>query len=254
MNDVSIIPGCEPMSHVGDRPVGALVLHGFTGNPSSMRPQAEALAAAGYHVELPRLPGHGTSLEDMLPTRWSDWSSEVEAAYQRLAARVDSIVVAGLSMGGTLTLWTGLVHPEVRGLVCVNPATKPQEDEVVAMLREMVADGTALMPAIGSDIADPDVEEIAYDGTPVAALLSLVTDGLAPIVDRYGELKMPILLFTAHQDHVVPPDNSEHLAATAGGPVEHVWLDDSYHVATLDFDGDRITAGIIDFVERVAVD
>ena len=48
------------------------MLHGFTGNPQSMRPLAEALAAAGYTVDLPLLPGHGTAIEDMIPTRWAD--------------------------------------------------------------------------------------------------------------------------------------------------------------------------------------
>ena len=88
----------------------------------------------GVHVELPRLPGHGTAVEDMVPTRWADWSAEVEAAYQRLAERAERIVVGGLSMGGSLTLWTGLQHPEVAGLVCVNPATTPQAPEVMEML------------------------------------------------------------------------------------------------------------------------
>ena len=98
--------------------------------------------AAGFHVELPRLPGHGTTIDDMIPTRWDDWTAEVESAYQRLAARTDSIVVAGLSMGGSLTLWTGLEHPEVAGLVCVNPATVPPPPEIAEMLAEMLADGT----------------------------------------------------------------------------------------------------------------
>ena len=44
----------------GGRRVGVLVQHGFTGNPVSMRPWAEDLAARGYAVEMPLLPGHGT--------------------------------------------------------------------------------------------------------------------------------------------------------------------------------------------------
>src|SRR5436190_3273338 len=120
-----ILPGAEPWSVDGGL-AGALCLHGFTGNPTSMRGVAEAFAAAGFSVELPRLPGHGTSVEDMKPTRWADWSGEAEAAYQRLAARTERVVVAGLSMGGSLTLWTALQHPEVAGIVCINPATLPQ--------------------------------------------------------------------------------------------------------------------------------
>jgi carboxylesterase len=251
MTDVEILSGCEPMSHHGTRDAGVLVLHGFTGNPTSMRGQADAFAELGYHVELPRLPGHGTTVEDMLTTDWSDWSGEVEAAYQRLVSRTDKIVVMGLSMGGTLTLWTGLNHPEVLGLVAVNPATMPQADDVLAMLQEMIDDGNETMPGIGSDIADPDAVEIAYDGTPLRQLLSLVNDGLRPIAERYGELKMPILLYTSRNDHVVPPESSEHLAATAGGDVDHIWLDRSFHVATQDYDAADITSGAAAFIKRV---
>lgn len=249
-----VIAGAEPISNRGEGSVGVLVLHGFTGNPSSLRAQSEVLIGAGYHVESPRLPGHGTTVEEMLQTDWSDWTAEVAAAYDRLAARAERIVVIGLSMGGTLTLWTALQHSDVRGIVCINPATMPQPGEVTDMLREMVAGGDELMPGIGSDIADPDVTELAYDGTPLRPLLSLVDEGLAPLSERYGELMMPLLLFTSRQDHVVEPANSEHLAATYGGDVDHVWLDRSYHVATQDYDRDLINAGLLEFVARVTVD
>ncbi len=250
-----ILAGAEPWSHTAssadDSTVGFLALHGFTGNPSSMRALAESVAAAGFHVELPRLPGHGTSVEDMLPTRWTDWSAEVEATYQRLAERAERIVVGGLSMGGSLTLWAGLQHPEVAGLVCVNPATTPQTPEVVEVLQAALAEGTELMPGIGSDIADPDAVEIAYESTPLRALMSLLDDGLAPMADRYGQLKMPLLLYTSHQDHVVEPSQSVYLAERYGGEVDHRWLDRSYHVATQDYDREAIFAGTVDFIRRV---
>ncbi len=250
-----ILAGAEPWSYTAPSAdgstVGFLALHGFTGNPSSMRGVAEQVAGAGYHVELPRLPGHGTAVEDMVPTRWTDWTGEVEAAYQRLSGRAERVVVGGLSMGGSLTLWTGLQHPEVAGLVCVNPATTPQTPEVKEMLNAALAEGTELMPGIGSDIADPDAVEIAYAETPLRALLSLLEDGLAPMADRYGELKMPLLLYTSRQDHVVEPSQSEHLAGNYGGQVDHRWLDRSYHVATQDFDRDTIFAGTVEFIRRV---
>jgi carboxylesterase len=254
MTEVQIIPGCEPFSHVGTTSTGVLVLHGFTGNPSSMTHQARAFAAAGHHVEQPRLPGHGTTLADMQATDWSDWSGEAAAAYDRLAERADRIVVIGLSMGGTLTLWTGLRRLDddrLKGLICVNAATMPQPPEVVEMLADMIADGTEVTPAIGNDIADPDETEIGYDGTPLRQLLSLNSDGLAPITDRYGELRVPILVFSSSDDHVVPPENSAHLRDTAGDDVEFVTLERSFHVATQDYDRDLINERSLAFIERV---
>src|SRR3954464_14582979 len=121
MSEVPVLPGAEPFTADGG-PHGVLVLHGFTGNPQSMRGLAEAFAAAGYAVELPRLPGHGTSVDDMATTTFADWSAAVERAYDDLAGRCERVVVAGLSMGGTLAAWLAARHPEIAGLVVINGA------------------------------------------------------------------------------------------------------------------------------------
>jgi carboxylesterase len=246
-----IIDGADPWSHAGEHQDGALVLHGFTGNPGSMRGLAEALADAGFHVEMPLLPGHGTSVDDMLPTRWADWAGEAEAAYQRLRSRVGDIVVCGLSMGGALALRVGVDHPDVAGLVCINPVTQPQVPEVIAMLRGMVDGGTPVLPGIGSDIADPDVKESAYEGTPIEALLSLLVDGIEPLSHEYAGMRVPLLLMSSPQDHVVEPAQGDYLVERYGGPLERITLERSYHVATQDYDKDLIFESTIKFASRV---
>jgi carboxylesterase len=251
MSTPAVLPEAEPLSHEGSTSTGVLLLHGFTGNPSSMRGIAEAMVALGHHVEMPRLPGHGTTVEEMVTTGWADWTGEVRAAHARLNERAEDIVVAGLSMGGSLTLWSGFELANVVGLVCINPATTPQAPAVLGMLQEMIDDGTEIAPAIGGDIADPDVQESSYDGAPLRPLLSFMREGLMPMTDRYGELTVPLLLITSRQDHVVEPANSEHLAESYGGDVEHVWLERSYHVATQDYDRADIERMTGEFVARV---
>lgn len=243
-----LIPGADAYSADGG-PHGALVLHGFTGNPGSMRGLAEALAGAGFAVELPRLPGHGTTVEDMLGTDWDDWTGEVEAAYQRLTARADSVVVAGLSMGGSLTAWMATRHPEIAGLVFINAAVEPSPD-MRASVQAMIDAGETTMDGIGSDIADPDVEETAYAATPLAPLVSML-DGVAAFQDDLARITTPALILNSPEDHVVPPSNSDHLAATLAGPVERVTLERSFHVATLDHDRDLINEAVVDFAQRV---
>jgi carboxylesterase len=252
MTNAPFLPGAEPLSHVGTTDVGVLVIHGFTGNPISMRGIADTMVAAGHHVEMPLLPGHGTVIDEMLDTTWADWTAEVAAAHARLVERADSVVVVGLSMGGALALWAGLHLDPVTGLVCINAATVPLPADAREMIAEMVADGTEVAPAISGDIADPEGSENGYDGTPLRPMLSFMDDGLAPMTDRFGELTMPLLVITSRQDHVVEPANSEHLVATHGAEVEHVWLERSYHVATVDFDADDINRRTADFVARVA--
>lgn len=246
-----VMEGAEPWSAIGSRDAGALVIHGFTGNPSSMRGLAEAFAAAGFHVELPRLSGHGTSVSDMVPTRWSHWTADVDSAYATLASRCSRVVVAGLSMGGALTLWLGGRRPEVAGLVCINPATMPLPDEMMAGIEGLIAADTETIPAIGSDIADPEVKEIAYDATPLAPLRSMFVDGVGPLSTTYPSMRAPLLLFSSINDHVVDPAHGDHLAATYGGPLERVMLERSFHVATQDYDRERIEADSVAFAARI---
>jgi carboxylesterase len=242
-------PGAEPFSADGG-PDGVLVLHGFTGNPHSLRGLAEAFAAAGHAVELPLLPGHGTAVEDMLPTRWTDWSATAEEAYARLARRSRRVAVAGLSMGGSLATWLAVRHPEIVGLVVVNPMIDPPAPAFLEMLASVVASGTPVMPGIGSDIALPDTSEGAYLGTPIEPALSFF-EGLGELAPRLGEIKCPVLIFTSRQDHVVPPISSDVLADAVAGPVERVILERSYHVATLDYDRAEIEATAVGWVAKV---
>lgn len=244
--------GCEAWSHVAGSSVGVLVVHGFTGTPASVRGVAEAIAAAGYDVEVPRLPGHGTTVADMLTTDWEDWTGEVSRALDRLGARAPQVVAIGQSMGGTLVLRAALDRPEIGALVCINPLTRARDSETMGMLDDLLEDDILVAPGDGSDIADPDSSDIAYAGTPIAPLKSLLVEGVAPIADRYGEITAPLRLFTSRNDHVVDPADSEHLARTYGGPVDHTWLERSYHVATRDFDLDLIVAESLAFLAKVS--
>ncbi len=244
-----LLPGAEPWSADGG-PTGVLVLHGFTGTPQSMRPLAEAFASAGCTVSLPLLPGHGTRVEDMLPTRWDDWSAAAERAYDDLAARCEVVFVAGLSMGGTLALWLASRRPQVRGVVLVNPLADGQAPAITATVEQLRALGEPLVPGIGSDIALEGSVELAYPSTPVEPLLSLHA-ALADLRPALRRIACPVLLLTSVTDHVVEPVSSDLVAASVAGPVERVTLERSFHVATLDHDADLIQARAVDFVRRV---
>ncbi len=244
-----LLPGAEPWSHAGTG-AGVLLLHGFTGNPNSMRRLGTAVAAAGFSVEVPRLPGHGTTLDDMQTTGWDDWLTEAEAAYQRLAGRGDPVVAGGQSMGASLALALAVRHPEVAGLVCVNPLTQPQPDDILDMVRGMVDEGHRSLPGIGSDIADADAVESAYEGMPLVPLLSMMS-AVRVLQDDLARIACPLLLLTSPQDHVVEPAQSDFLAGAVAGPVERVSLERSFHVATLDFDKEIVAEQTVEFVRKV---
>jgi carboxylesterase len=244
-----LLDGAEPFS-ASNGPDGVLVIHGFTGSPRSMRPLAEAFADAGYSVELPLLPGHGTCVEDMLPTRFEDWAGAADTAYQSLAARCNRVTVAGLSMGGTLALWLAEHHVEIAGLVLVNPLVEPPAESFLEMLQASLDQGLDRIPAIGEDIAKPGVSEGSYDATPIAALVSLM-NAAGDVAARLGEVVCPVLLLSSRQDHVVPPSQGDLVVDRVAGPVERVFLDRSYHVATLDFDQIEIEQRAVAFASKI---
>lgn len=244
----AILPGCEPFEAVGG-PVGVLVLHGFTGNPTSLRPLAESLAADGFTVSLPRLPGHGTSVEDMMTTTWADWSGAALTAYDELAQRTTRRAVVGLSMGGGLSAYVAQRRADVAACVFINPLVKPPAPELLEGLAQLLDAGVGTIDAIGSDVKRAGVAELAYAATPLTCAKSLF-DGVAELYQSLGLITAPSLLLSSREDHVVTSDNGDDLMARVSGPIERVWLDDSYHVATIDNDRALVESLTRDFIHR----
>ena len=216
-----------------------------------MRPLAEVLADAGIAVELPRLPGHGTDTEDMVETGWDDWLTEAERALEAVQARTPSgrVVIVGLSMGGALTAALVQGHPELAGIVLINtPVAAPAE--LATAVEEMLAGGIEVMDSVGGDIADPDADEASYDETPLGPLLTMIMAG-QDVRARLPEIQVPALVITSRQDHVVNPEDSDILAAELGGPVERLWLEKSFHVATLVYDKAEVESATLAFAQRV---
>jgi len=231
---------------------GALVLHGLTGSTQSVAGLAAALEGAGFDVEAPLLPGHGTSPEDLATCGWADWVAAAEDGYRRVAARTGGPVVAvGLSMGGALAAGVAAEHPEVVGLATVNPLVDPPAAAFQDLLGQLLAAAERFLPGIGGDMADPDAEESAYDRLPVAAVRSM-GEGLAQLRPRLGDVRCPVLILTSREDHVVPTVSSDVLAGAVSGPVERHWLERSHHVATLDLDREEVERRVVDFARRVA--
>ncbi|MEU5085907.1 alpha/beta fold hydrolase [Streptomyces sp. NPDC021356] len=245
-----VLPGAEPFRHEGGE-VGVLLCHGFTGSPQSLRPWADHLAERGLTVSLPLLPGHGTRWEDMQLTGWQDWYAEVDRELRALSERCAQVFVAGLSMGGALALRLAARHGDaVAGVVVVNPANKVHGLSAYALpvARHLVRTAKG----IASDIAKEGSAELGYDRVPLHCAHSLRTffrrvDGELPQVTQ------PLLLLRSPQDHVVPPaDSARILGRVSSVDVTEVLLEQSYHVATLDHDADRIFEESLAFIGRIA--
>ncbi len=245
-----LMPGAEPFSHDGGR-TGALLVHGFTGTPQGMRDWGRHLAEAGLSVEVPRLPGHGTTVAEANLTRWEDWYAEVERQLARLRERCDDVFVMGLSMGGTLSIRLAEEHgDEIAGLVLVNPSLLTRRPDRFLLPALRLVKNT--WSAIGDDIKKEGQTELAYDRLPVKAAYQLSRLWVTTRADL-GKVTQPLLVLRSTEDHVVEPDSARLLLSkVASTDVREVLLENSYHVATLDNDAPLIFDASLDFVRRLA--
>ncbi len=234
----------------GGRRIGVLVQHGFTGSPASMRPWAEHLAARGYAVEMPLLPGHGTRWQDMNKVTWADWVATVEGALDKLAAENDAVVAVGLSLGGALCLRLAADHGEdLAGVVIVNAALDTMRKD--AVLLPVLKHVVPAFPGIRNDIKKPGMDEIAYPYIPLKAAAEM-SAGWVELRRDLPRITIPVLYFRSKVDHVADISSSKAInAGLSSKDFEERVLEDSYHVATLDNDAPRIFAESAEFIERV---
>jgi carboxylesterase len=120
-----------------------LLFHGLTGAPSELWPLGLALAAAGYRVEAPVLPGHGTTPRDLARVSAQD----VVAAARQHAADQTVEIIGGLSMGALLSLIVASERPQTKGLVLMATALRLSGRNFLAM-EAMRLSGLSRLPLL----------------------------------------------------------------------------------------------------------
>src|SRR5699024_5531256 len=187
---------------------GLRLCHGSTGSPQPLRPWAQDHADRGWDVDLPLLPGHGSTWQQMARTTWQDWYGRVHDAALDLSREHGPIAVGGLSMGGALTL-TLAADPDLEGriaaVVLVNPGlTLPP----AARLAPLIAPFVPSLEGIGSDIALEGAHEEAYDRVPMRGVANL-RRLFSRARSQLSEVRVPVLLATSTVDHTVRPSDSD---------------------------------------------
>jgi carboxylesterase len=253
---VSVAPHAEPFfataqpDEASGRRVGVLLSHGFTGSPASMVPWGRHLAAHGFGVAVPRLPGHGTTWQEMNRTGWEDWYDELQRAFEKLKSEHDDVVVGGLSMGGGLVLKLAADRArEISGVMLVNAAVHLNNKQLLAVpvLKHLIPS----MPGVVNDIKKPGQDEHGYSRTPLKALHSML-GGWKGLREDLAKVTQPIVHFRSAEDHVVDPSSSQIIASKVSSlEVHERILENSYHVATLDNDAPAIFEESVEFIRRV---
>lgn len=255
---------------------GVLLVHGITGSPTEMKPLAKKLAAGGFTVACPQLAGHCSTLKELKKTRWTDWYASLEASLDLLSEECDTVFVSGLSMGALLALKLAANHPDrIQGVATLSatffydgwnvprfkqrfllplvihsplrhfisyhePAPYGIKDERLRHLVAAVYEGnSANMP-----------EKYGYSEFPAVTIRE--TFGLIRSTKRdLVRIVTPLLIVHSTEDDMASLENAKFLAARVSSrQVETFYLDDTYHVLTLDKRKDDVAAQVAEFFLR----
>ena len=244
---------------------GCLLIHGLTSTTQEVHDLFHFLRKKKYTVLATLLKGHNTSVEDLHETTWHDWYISVERDFDFLSKHCDKIYVIGLSIGATLALHLAVNKrvPSIRGLVLLAPAifyTSPLA-QLTPFLQHVkrytTKDYSKYYPERKEaffDIADDRALKgrIAYKNAPLRALASALS--LIKIVKKeIRKVKLPVLIMHSLKDHTIKPKSARFVYNQLSTPAERkklVYLKNSGHVITVDFDKELVSKEIYNFIRR----
>jgi carboxylesterase len=206
-----IIPTTEPFFFPGGR-TGILLIHGFTGTPKEMRWMGEYLNKQGLTCLGIRLNGHATTLEDMRRSHWTDWTASVEDGIHLLSGSVDRIYLAGLSMGGVLSLlMSARFSQRVAGVIAMSTpyvlSRDPKNYPVwfIKLYGRFVKYAPKSGEAPGASWFDKEAfaSHVSYQQNPISSAAELKA--------LLYEIRKPVLLIHSKNDSYVSPENMEKI-------------------------------------------
>jgi carboxylesterase len=243
-------PDAQPFCWSGRTPA-CLLIHGLTSTPWEVRPVGIALREAGFHAESIWLPGHGTRVEDLAKVRWTDWTEAVETQVTRMRQEHGQVAVMGTSLGGTLALWAAAKQP-VAAVVTMGAAVRLRRAAYFARLLAWFRPFPPKRPQ-GSAIFDDEARERhpSYSHSSLHAVAEMVA--LTRQVRRQiGAVFAPLLVMHARRDSVIAPGNAEWIMRNARSDVKRLlWLENSDHIVTEDFDHPLVTRAAVEWIETV---
>jgi alpha-beta hydrolase superfamily lysophospholipase len=199
---------------------GALLLHGLSDSPYSVRALAELFRKRGWYALGLRLPGHGTIPGALADTHWRDWREAVRLGARRAASRAGAgrpLVVAGYSNGSALAVDYALGVAEGSGdpppalLVMLSPAMGVSPMAALSRLMLRLARLPGLEKLAWQGI-QPEYDPFKYNSFPVRAgeqiyqLTSQSSRRLVRLVEEKGASAFPrVLVFQSIVDATVPP-------------------------------------------------
>lgn len=249
--------------------MGVLLLHGYSGVPSEMRPLATHLASAGYSVAAPLLKGHGGVPADLYQVTWQDWAGSAHNELTRLREHCPTVVVAGLSMGGLLALHLAARVP-VAGVIAMAPALQVYGAAQLRLAGLLKRVHPWFSPFERADFSNPRVQAHVRAWVPDAdfgnpdVIARIKRESRLPVGSLYElvllqrqirrdlpRVTAPLLLLYGQRDTTVTPASIDEVAAgvRSAEVTRHVFAR-SGHILPNDVEAPQVAAFVSDWLAR----
>lgn len=231
--------------------IGFLLVHGFTGAPTEVRPVADHLAARGHRCIGVQLTGHGTHVENLRDVSRAHWKQVVAEGHRWLAEDCERVVLVGLSMGGLLSVIEAANHG-CDGLVLIAPAFEIA-NPLFALLPWLGWMPGAIAAPSGSGLVSREgwKQLWHYERRPFRAareLHRLQVEARAALV----RVTAPVLLVQGMLDQTLEPMGAQRaFDRLRASHRQLVWLHRSGHIATVDVEADVLFGAIDGFIAEI---
>ena len=256
---------------------GVLLVHGITGAPAEMKPLVRKLTASGFTVSCPQLAGHCSSLTSLKRTKWRDWYRSLETALFTLREECDTVFVSGLSMGALLALRLAAQHPELISGVATLSATFFYDGWNVPRLRQKFLLPLVIYSPLRFFLSYHEPSPYGIKDDRIRNVIDAVYQSkTAAMPEKWGysefpgvtiretfrliaavkrdlpAIAAPLLIVHSTEDDMASLENARFLAAeVSSSTVETFYVDDTYHVLTLDKRRDDVAARVAEFFTRL---
>lgn len=244
-------PLAAPFQLEGERPDTVMLTHGWTGSPAHFRELGGILNEAGYGVVAPLLAGHGTAPADMVETGWRDWVRSALEAAMEVQADGKRLHLAGLSMGGLISLLLAATL-DVASVTTINTpvVVRNRRFHLSVLYRgsKRIDENEPPVPA------PPEMRQYQqqYHSTPVATIAEL-RDLIRGARMSLGRITCPALVIQSKADETVHPKSAEIIYDNLGSASKGLmWMEDARHAAVLDADRHLITEALLEHLEATA--
>ncbi|SDP22701.1 alpha/beta fold hydrolase [Desulforhopalus singaporensis] len=235
---------------------GVLLVHSYLSVPEEVRGLARYLQNRGCWVYAVRLPGHGTTENDLASRKFREWSEAIENGYLLLSTICRRVVVGGVAVGGSLSLDLAARVREVAGVFAICPPYSLGDYSTMFM------PGQELWSRVLSRLKREEKEEtfidfphgdtrVNYPRNPVKGIRE-VGKFLESIEKSYALIDQPALIIQADNNPVVAPKGSRRLWEQIGSEdKEFCLLSSDRHVLVNEANKEKVFRRIAAFIKEL---